>query len=820
MSEGTYQQLWVSTHQTLQELLFQEQFPPDPVPDRERGSFIYRLSSLFLHYLGMMRQLDVIYDQMVQPQKRQLVRRLLDGVAGRILELKEELVQVDLSEYHCLDHVLQDLKLTPADLEVPIPKYFMLEQRKVLQDREEMMAEILEKIGRKDAKADGVILRQSDAIMLIQRAERARQGRLRAKFMREIRKDEEFEGRVRENKWFESNKDRAALIIQKLWRGYLQRKRTRQERLLEMEFIGMIPSSKEADYLATVKRAQNGEELRRQRQKEKELEYKEAMVELQKHLKDKEGPDIQEEMKEQIRQWFIECHDLTGQFPEFPDEEIGGSQVIFSDKTPQQVKTEMDLMEEDTPKKKGKEKPKEKEKKKKEKKGKNEKPRKGEEETMLKMAPSKFVPIINEGHEEYQIMWEAQEVPMHPDQSFDAEMIREQKRKEVEAEIRIQVDKLMRQELQSLRLAVDREETRPVKAKSKASKKGKKGKKKDKDLTPNRTVASLYEELVEEGLIKKSEYVRLSDYIGDYLYLGSALKLGNREPMPSLFDLRQNVILYGVLRLGSADIHTMAPHVRSILLAGPAGTGKKMLVNAVCTETGANLFDLSPENLEGKYPGKAGLQMMIHMVFKVARLLQPSVIWIGNAEKTFYKKVPKEEREMDPKRVKKDLAKAVRLLRPGDRVMLIGTSDQPQIADIKGLCKTYERILMVPQPDYATRYVLWKHLIGQYGKSLLSHVDISGLTKVSDGYTPGDITLAVHSVMTERRKIQLIKRPLTPYEFLEFLAKMDPVYEEEEVSLKDWYFKTPLGKRNVKAAEDRAEEEAARLAKEKKKKKL
>lgn len=64
-------------------------------------------------------------------------------------------------------------------------------------------------------------------------------------------------------------------------------------------------------------------------------------------------------------------------------------------------------------------------------------------------------------------------------------------------------------------------------------------------------------------------------------------------------------------------MHELAPQVRSILLAGPAGTGKKMLVHAVCTETGANLFDLSPNNLAGKYPGKSGLQMLLHLVFKV-----------------------------------------------------------------------------------------------------------------------------------------------------------------------------------------------------------
>lgn len=68
---------------------------------------------------------------------------------------------------------------------------------------------------------------------------------------------------------------------------------------------------------------------------------------------------------------------------------------------------------------------------------------------------------------------------------------------------------------------------------------------------------------------------------------------------------------------GSPDIHSMAPLIRSILLVGPSGVGKKMLVNAVCTETGANLFDLSPANLQGKYTGKAGVQMLVHIVFKV-----------------------------------------------------------------------------------------------------------------------------------------------------------------------------------------------------------
>lgn len=92
---------------------------------------------------------------------------------------------------------------------------------------------------------------------------------------------------------------------------------------------------------------------------------------------------------------------------------------------------------------------------------------------------------------------------------------------------------------------------------------------------------------------------------------------------------------------GSQNVHEKAPLIKSLLLAGPHGTGKRMLVNIICTETGANLFDLSAENIADKYPGKDGLRMLIHLVFKVGRLLQPSVILINDCEKMFKKKLPK-----------------------------------------------------------------------------------------------------------------------------------------------------------------------------------
>lgn len=71
---------------------------------------------------------------------------------------------------------------------------------------------------------------------------------------------------------------------------------------------------------------------------------------------------------------------------------------------------------------------------------------------------------------------------------------------------------------------------------------------------------------------------------------------------------------------GSQVVHEKAPHIKSLMIAGPRGVGKKMLVHAVCTETGSSMFDLTPTSIAAatRYAGKAGLNMLLHMVFKVS----------------------------------------------------------------------------------------------------------------------------------------------------------------------------------------------------------
>lgn len=67
------------------------------------------------------------------------------------------------------------------------------------------------------------------------------------------------------------------------------------------------------------------------------------------------------------------------------------------------------------------------------------------------MADSSFVPSINEGTEKFKSVWMTRDEKDNFSQKHDAELIKEEKRKEVEEEIRIQVDELMRAELKNLK---------------------------------------------------------------------------------------------------------------------------------------------------------------------------------------------------------------------------------------------------------------------------------------------------------------------------------------------------------------------------------
>lgn len=103
-----------------------------------------------------------------------------------MLELKHVLVDIDCSDFQYFDEILSDLKLSPADIEIPTPAFFRRDNLKQLKEREKVLDALdAARIDPREREPEKEPLPMSveEAVRIVQMHERARQGRLRAKFM-------------------------------------------------------------------------------------------------------------------------------------------------------------------------------------------------------------------------------------------------------------------------------------------------------------------------------------------------------------------------------------------------------------------------------------------------------------------------------------------------------------------------------------------------------------------------------------------------------------------------------------------------------------
>lgn len=68
--------------------------------------------------------------------------------------------------------------------------------------------------------------------------------------------------------------------------------------------------------------------------------------------------------------------------------------------------------------------------------------------------------------------------------------------------------------------------------------------------------------------------------------------------------------------------------------------------------------------------GKEQQQRLIDIISKVARVYAPSIIFLDAGEKPWLKKVPPEEKYLQPKRFANYFVKLMKNVKPGDQVKL------------------------------------------------------------------------------------------------------------------------------------------------------
>ncbi|PBC34020.1 IQ and AAA domain-containing protein [Apis cerana cerana] len=783
MSNITYNELWKSAQIALEELVQVDTNLQNAKPQKDQ----------------------LCYDQIIQPQKRLLIKKVLVSCLGRILELKHELVEIDISEYNYFDDILIKLNVTPQEIEIQIPRYFKRDRLQEIKEKRNYIENTLKNMGILDKTIIPKKMTELEAIKLIQAHERARQDRLKFQFMKEICQIKDKSAIKTETEIKnEPNKTIAAIKIQKIWRGYLTRFKIRKRCLEEMLLIGMLQPSQEITENA--KQVEKIKEERYEKQKKYQELYENLMITTKERIHKEKSAIIEENIRTEVRNWIKTYFQQTGKIPDLPSAESGGSRIIFSRQETESTISKSTAVSSKESKKS---------KRLKSKKDNNVEQSEDETEQGFKSIPSNFLSELIYANQEYQEIWKNKDETMNAAQLPYLDIIENETINEVENEVRITVDQALRGDIEALQNALDRDKgfkgKRPKKNQKRIRRSTKKNKKrKEKDLTPDRTTESLFEELLTQGIIKLHKEIPLNDFKGEKSFLNYNLKEKKIESLPTFGDIRQLIAEYCILPLGDNTLRELTPLIRSVLIAGPHGSGKKMLVNAICTELGATLFDITPANIAGKYPGKSGLIMLMHLISKVSRLLQPSVIFMEGAEKPFVKKILKTDKT-DPKRLKRDLPKLVKSITNEDKVILIGISSSPWDGDQKLLYQTYDKIIYIPRPDYGTMSLIWKDLLYKHS-GINRQFDTTIMTKICDGFTIGTVLASINevleeellfcsNVMTTKRIMQLRTHPLTHGELINALSSKDPVFCEEESAFLAWLSKTPINRKKQRALE-------------------
>lgn len=326
MSHKTYDEQFQKTNEILTATL---QLEPVQADRREQR---HLLATLYVRYILIANRLTECVDQMVQPQKRLLIRKLLEATLGRILELKMDLVEADLNEYtHCGD-VFDQLNVTPMQAELQIPACFRNERKTDIEYKTNVINSVLSKLGYLEKKLERKPLTEQQAILIIQSHERARQCRLRSQFMRELRtmkeKTKPIATTAEDAAGGKSINLKAALKIQTIWRGYVERRATRRRKLQEMLLIGMIPSPKTRN--EHIDNDLENQARRRKLQEMRQKQYEEDVAECRQYLEHNQRGAVLEQLGDQVRGWLHDYKAQTGKIPEYTGSERTTSRLLFS----------------------------------------------------------------------------------------------------------------------------------------------------------------------------------------------------------------------------------------------------------------------------------------------------------------------------------------------------------------------------------------------------------------------------------------------------------------------------------------------------------
>ncbi|XP_037302032.1 IQ and AAA domain-containing protein 1-like, partial [Manduca sexta] len=515
-------------------------------------------------------------------------------------------------------------------------------------------------------------------------------------------------------------KNKAAKLIQRVYRLYMKVKRKNNVKIQEDILIGYIADPFKKRLSLEEENNKIYERRRKTRMKLQETYNKEMERENKRLILFKKNNQI-DDITDQINVWFKEWYYGYGFFPEYPFDIEGGTMLVLrgeyptveekreedekieaatKGKTPEQLKTEKEQAKLDAALKAEAEK----------------EQQKREAEQLFKLRCNPFADIgykvessehmesLMQALNKYRAAWSIYDkFPPHQCRDnvygYIKSIMTDDLMCQLHQDCRVYVDELMRAD-QKLLVKMHQIMYKNVGWKYPKLNQRKKPKPASipKPLNMDDTMLQGFEELFDLGIISRPK-AKIKDIYGDSNYAAYDMNLMDpfaKFPPPGYGDMKTRLILSCVFASG---IQAGAKRNKSVLLLGPARNGKSFLVDCVAGELNAIKIDITPEVFSAvlEKPAK-----VINQVFQAARVFQPCVIYMRNIERMFSKKASPLDKVLNMKPLKTALPKLLKTLPNEDKIIFIATCSNPFETQAKPMVSMFNEMILVPNTDYAT----------------------------------------------------------------------------------------------------------------------
>ncbi|MCG2888139.1 MAG: AAA family ATPase [Sulfolobales archaeon] len=212
---------------------------------------------------------------------------------------------------------------------------------------------------------------------------------------------------------------------------------------------------------------------------------------------------------------------------------------------------------------------------------------------------------------------------------------------------------------------------------------------------------------------------------------------------------------------------------KGILLFGPPGCGKTMMMKALANEAKINFIYVSVPEIMSKWYGES--EQRLRELFNNARKMAPVILFFDEIDTIGVRREHHVGDSVTPRLLSLMLSEMDGLASE-DGVIVVGSTNVPHLLD-KALLRPgrFDKLIYVGLPDLRSRIEIFK--IHCKNKPLASDVDFEALAKMTERYTGADIANVCQEVARRVAAESLntgVTREIKMEDFIEVIKKYKP----------------------------------------------